>query len=319
VIRVTSLDFATAQGAAQHYVLAGQPVVFDTKVEALRSFYVGPATQQFSELLTFNEPTRLTEDNAELKYAGQAPFCNQLRNVQYWRAGARAQLNVDGRAICHIDFNELHIHLLNADSFDAGINLEVIVGPAMVLLLAGLETYCLHAGAVATRAGNVAIIGESGAGKSTLSAHVDNVWLQLSDDILPTIVAPSSDAESPISAQLLLRYPQLKLDAATPSIHSAPVQPLDFLLRINPVAGAVKEMVVLDRRSAMLQIVRHTVGAKLFDASTMKNHARFAKKLSKSIPMYEISYPRDQGQLADLQKWIVEQLSQYSSRVSPHE
>lgn len=36
----------------------------------------------------------------------------------------------------------------------------------------------------------------------------------------------------------------------------------------------------MDRTEAMLQLIRHTVAAKLFDKSVMRAHAKFAKRVS---------------------------------------
>ncbi len=327
MIRVTSLGFHSAKGfhgakgfrkpqdsaivaTAHHYVLAGQPVVFESKVSALESYYIGPASRQFSELLThFSGPDLLNATNAELKYTGQAPLYEQVRKVEFWRSGARAQVNVDGRAICQLDFEESHIHLLSSGSFDDRLNLEVIVGPALVLLLAQMDIYCLHAGAVTTPVGNLAIVAESGVGKSTLSAHRDGLWQQLSDDILPIMLLPS------LKPELLPDYPQLKFtNAAVPDCPKGD-QSLDFLIRIDPQPGDAFVLKEIKQQPAMLQIVRHTVAAKLFDAPAMEQHTLFAKNVANEVPMLELSYPRKLSQLPQLRMQIIEELARYSSRV----
>jgi hypothetical protein len=59
---------------------------------------------------------------------------------------------------------------------------------------------------------------------------------------------------------------------------------------------------------AMLQVVRHTVAAKLFDATTLREHARFAKKVSSLVPVIEVSYPRDLDKLDQLRHSIIDYL-----------
>ena len=66
---------------------------------------------------------------------------------------------------------------------------------------------------------------------------------------------------------------------------------------------------VLPRVQAMLQIVRHTVAAKLFDTDTLREHARFAKKVSTLVPVVEVSYPRDLDKLDYLRQSIIDYLS----------
>lgn len=278
-------------------------MVFESQVAALSRFYVGPASASFSELMFhFPEPSLLDHANAVVFYQGETPIHNRLRQLVYWRKAERAQIDVDGRPICQVDFSEKHIHLLNPASFDARVNLEVIIGPALMVLLAEFNTYCLHAGAITTPVGTVGIIAESGAGKSTLSQHQGPKWRQVCDDILP-LQAPSSKELKPA---LLPKFPQLKLADATVQEPLATNLQLDFILRLNPVPAESISFITLDRRAAMLQIIRHTVATKLFDKSTMQRHARFAKSVCGSVPVLEVSFPRDSAQLGQLRSATVE-------------
>jgi len=245
----------------------------------------------------------MTGLNAKLAYIGKAPFESKLRVVHFWRSGDRAQLDIGGVPSCQIDFSQLHIHILNHQSLGTGLNLELIMGPALVLLQAQCQTYCMHAGAVDTPVGRIGIIAESGAGKSTLSRHVDKHWSQVSDDILPLSI---NEAEKLIN--VLPDFPQLKL--ANNLVVDSPKknQPLDYLLRISPEPSESIGFTELSRRPAMLQVVRHTVAAKLFDSSILRQHAHFAKRVSSFVPMIEISYPRDIDQLDHLRASIIDYL-----------
>jgi hypothetical protein len=55
---------------------------------------------------------------------------------------------------------------------------------------------------------------------------------------------------------------------------------------------------------AMLQIVRHTVAARLFDQDLMREHAFFARQLSLSTPLVELSYPRDMAKLDEVRSAV---------------
>jgi len=305
VIRVTSKGFHTIsrQGsAAHHYVLAGQPVVFESEVASLKAYHAGPASERFSEMLVhFNEPTILNAGNATLVYHGQAPFDGQSRRVRYWRQGRRGQVDLDARPVCQIDFKESHVHLIDESSFDQQVNLEVITGPAFVLLLAELGTYCLHAGAIATAVGNIGVIAESGAGKSTLSQHIDRQWKQISDDVLPINLFGDTTAKPKIYAD----FPQLKLKNCSVKEPLDNDVSLDFLLRINPRPASTIGFKRVDKPASMLQVIRHTVAAKLFDKKLMKHHSNFAKQVSKQVPMLELSYPRQKTQLPKLRAEIL--------------
>ena len=85
-------------------------------------------------------------------------------------------------------------------------------------------------------------------------------------------------------------------------------KPLDYLLRINPVPSEKLGFAELSRTEAMLQVVRHTVAAKLFDSNALHQHAGVARKVSMCVPVIEISYPRNIDQLSSLRESIVDYL-----------
>ncbi len=300
MIRVTSqglINNGHANAVAHHYRIAKKPMVFQTSVASLKAYEVGPASSRFSDLLnSVVSHEYLNAKNAELSYQGVAPFNLEFAEVTYWRKNGIAQIDVNAKPVCQIDFVNDHIHVLNDRPFDEGLNLEVIMGPALILLLSMDEIYCLHAGAVATPHGCLAMIAESGAGKSTLSAHVDNSWSQLADDILPL--------EYVENVELFHRFPQLKLNNA--SIIDRPNEPLFLkcIFRLIEEPSAQTEFRVLKRTDALLQVVRHTVAARLFDQKMMRSHSHFAKHVTAHIPTIEVSYPRDLTRLEDLRNDI---------------
>ena len=291
-------------------------MVFESRVAALDAYCLGPASEQFTELLShFVEHDLLNAKNAKLAYQGDAPFDHTLREVTLWRSARRAQIDIDGEPVCQVDFDEAHVHVLSTESFSSQVNLEATIGPALVLLLAEADVFCLHAGCVATPAGNIGIIAESGSGKSTLSKDAGAIWQQLADDILPMSFT-GGKGSCPI---LLPDYPQLKLAQAQVKVRPNADLALDYLLRLNPEPADEVEFVELNRKDAMLQIVRHTVAAKLFDRNIMKQHADFAKQVSKQVPVLQISYPRKKKQLPELRMKVVEAFARIRSRVAVHE
>ena len=303
MIRVTGRGLV-ADAQATHYSVAGQALVCQNSLAGLTAYSTGLATPGFTDLLgKYEELPTMTTSNARLRYSGKAYFCQQFRDVRFWRSTGRGQLDIDGVPACQIDFNESHIHVLNDQPLGGGLNLELITGPALVLLLAQNHTYCMHAGAVDTPAGRIGITAESGAGKSTLSCHVNDQWSQVVDDVMPVTLADNDN-----EIEVLPDFPQLKLTNHCVTNGPRKRKALDYLLRINPEPSLATSFVVLPRIEAMLQVVRHTVAAKLFDTKTLAEHAAFAKKVSTSVPVIEVSYPRDIDQLEHLRGSIVEYL-----------
>jgi len=303
VIRITGRCLASDAQAVQ-YCVAGQALVCQEAMDGLAAYAVGFTSLQAADLpVKFAEPEIMTMANSTCCYRGKAYFDSKFRDVQYWREDMRGQLDIDGVPMCQIDFSELYIHVLNAEPLGIGLNLELITGPALVLLLSLGSTYCMHAGAVDTAAGCIGIVAESGAGKSTLSQHVDDDWRQISDDIMPLQISNSGSM-----IEVLADFPQLKLSGNRVRHSDNTRKKLDYLLRINPVPGDSINFSVLPRVQAMLQIVRHTVAAKLFDTRALGQHAGFANKVSTLVPVIEVSYPRDLDKLDQLRETIVDYL-----------
>jgi len=103
-----------------------------------------------------------------------------------------------------------------------------------------------------------------------------------------------------------LDFPQLKLPNAT--IDGFNIKDNRFevntLFRLSETASDDIVFTELNQQKAMLQIIRHTVAAKLFDNQQLQRHMAFAKKLASKVPMFELSYPRDLSQLSQLQDTI---------------
>ena len=292
---------------AQVYRLAGQHVLFQTACPALKSFHMGEAPVELvvEASMVVQEHLDTAADIGSLieVYQGLAPFGDRERQVRFSRAGDVALLELDSELVCEINFSNQHIHLVREGGFANFINVELVTGPAMMIVLAALKTYCLHASAVETRAGIIAITGESGVGKSTLAWQAGDGWQQLADDILPIFYNKEQSG-----IRLSTDFPQLKLEnACAPSMRDGE-QNIDFILRINPKPATSIGFRVFSQSEAMLQFVRHTVAVRLFDEKIMRRHTKFATYVAKKVPMVELSYPRDLLQLTDLREQIVDYL-----------
>ena len=283
------------------YVLAGQEVVFDAPVSALSAFQQTGGLAAESEVAPPSARTRLLhEANAKLQYHGVAPIAEVAQQVSCWRDQHILQIDVGGRPVCQVDFQHQQIQLLNDQSYDDRLNLEVVTGPALMLLLAAKGIFCLHAGAVITGYGNIALIAESGVGKSTLSAHQREYWQQLADDIVPLLQHQGG--------YVVGDYPQLKLPGNTIAARPDGPAAINLVLRLVTKSSDEISFKRLRKTEAMLQIVRHSVAAKLYDAEQLQAHAAFARQLSISTPVVELSYPRDLARLDAVRTAITDYL-----------
>ena len=299
VIKVTFISTSTPAPEPTAYTLAGETVLFDQPVPALAA-YLAPTNVQIGSECALLQHTPVA--TGELVYRGPAPINGRVREVTVWRTVVGVQINVDAQPICQLDYQQAVIQVLSAQGLDSRVNLEVITGPAIILLLQRRGIYCLHAGAIQSEAGTIALVAESGAGKSTLSAHAADDWRQVSDDLLPVTLLASGRE---VGVSLLPAYPQLKLPhARVPDLPSRTLA-LDYLVRISPEPTQRFEYRRLSLQSGMLQLIRHTVAAKLFGAESLVAHAEFAKQLCQRVPVVEIAYPRALDQLPILRQQIV--------------
>ncbi|NND00422.1 MAG: hypothetical protein HKN85_09595 [Gammaproteobacteria bacterium] len=296
----------SAEPENRQYLIAGQSLVFESPVPALAAFAETDIVRGSATIeMPADTPRPMDPESAELHYQGMAQFENRQQQVRCWRRNNILQIDVADRPICQVDLENDRIHQFNNRSFDDRLNLEVITGPALIMLLAKKGVYCLHAGAVSTPFGNIALIAESGVGKSTLSAPVNEQWQQLSDDILPFSRHDNGCHDTSI---FIANFPQLKLPGNAVAIAPPPEATVDLILRLSAQSSEATEFRRLGKSEALLELVRHTVAAKLFVPSQMGSLTGFAEILSRATPVVELTYPRDLRRLPQVQKAILNYL-----------
>ncbi len=295
---------------AQVYRFAGEHVLFQTPCTALEKFHVDEAPVELVVEASMAVQEHLDKEPPAANkmtevYQGPAPFGTKERQVTFKRRRRYAQLMFEDSLVCEINFKHNHIHLIRDGGFANMVNLELVTGPAMMAVLAANKTYCLHASAVSTRAGVVAMTGESGVGKSTLAWQAGEGWVQLADDILPIIYHKERRG-----VQISTQFPQLKLQHACAPGWELDEPNLDLLVRLDPKPAKAISIKPLSKAEGMLQFVRHTVAAKLFDEKVMSRHSKFADYFARKVPVVELSYPRDLLQLTELREQILDYLTE---------
>lgn len=133
-----------------------------------------------------------------------------------------------------------------------------LFGPALILALARLGVYCLHASAFSDGAAASVIVGNSGAGKSTLARATCQLAgaQRLCDDITPIMLRAGK-------LYVLPRFPQLKLTAVDPDLPEA--VPLKRLILLSAAqAGMASAQQSLSPRAVFDALTRHTVASRLY-------------------------------------------------------
>ncbi len=135
-----------------------------------------------------------------------------------------------------------------------------LFGPVLILALARLGVYCLHASAFREDGAAAVFIGHSGAGKSSLARAISKRAgaQRLCDDITPIALRAGK-------LYVLPHFPQLKLSAVDQNLPEA--VPLKRLVLLNAAQpGLASEHKNLSQRELFAALTRHTVATRLYSA-----------------------------------------------------
>lgn len=166
------------------------------------------------------------------------------------------------------------------------VTLERALGAPLALALAARGVYLLHASAIETAAGVIALVGDSGAGKSTFARFASEAGqVRIADDQLPVRLG-GAPAALPHFPQLKLApeawYPddapaELKLHAVVAFRH----EPETAASSLTPVLGA----------AACLLLVRSTVSSRLFGPAALEAHLAAAAAATARLGVFELEFP----------------------------
>ena len=189
---------------------------------------------------------------------------------------------------------EAAIDVLRSD--DPNLLVVSLLGPALILALALLGIWCLHASAVMIEGEATVFVGESGAGKSTLAAALasrgSGECKQIADDIVPMRVTREALVALP-------RFPQLKLppekQPATDSPESLPVSGI-FLIdaRSTQDPGTLSP---LSLRKSTVALLSHTPSARLFGRQLLADHLTFCSQAAMRASPRRLAYTHTLGGL----------------------
>lgn len=189
--------------------------------------------------------------------------------------------------------------------------------------------FVLHSGAVRFGGSAILFLGTSGRGKSTLATSFhSNGWPLMGDDAI--II---STGETPSATAL---YPSLRLfpdsiaallpkDISSEEIaHYSDKQrlPVAIVKDIEPASAPIKAIFVIDEPSATeisvtrlsiadacMALVENSFALDPTDPLRARNRLDAASNLSREVPAFAISYPRDYARLPDVRSAIMTQLN----------
>ncbi len=203
------------------------------------------------------------------------------------------------------------------------------LGPAMGALLFQRGLLTLHASSVAVAGEAVAFIGERGWGKSTMAAAM---YARGHSLVADDLTAVQINAEGPI---VFPGYPQLKLwPESTALLGDKP----ETLPRLNPhlerrarratrefspasiplkriyVLGESKvpEIEPLGPQEALVQLIQHSYGRRLFPAVRTSSHFLQCTSIVKNVPVCSLRRPYSLPVLSDVAQLVEEDLAQSS-------
>jgi len=207
------------------------------------------------------------------------------------------------------------------------------LGPSLSFALINLGVEPLHSTTVIVNGSAVALIGDCGFGKSSLGASfVKAGYSLLTDDLLVLECKDEGFVAYPGAPRVKL-YPEiartifgsrvrgLRLAPFTPKLiipldgarsHTMPA-PLKAVYVMRPPQARTTSRKVsirsLSARSACLELVRNTFNMAVTDSRRLERQLEQASRLSLTVPMKSLSYPREISMLACARQAILEDLS----------
>jgi hypothetical protein len=271
----------------------------------VRGTEAAPGAEVGSMVAAISDDVETPSGTAEPVYVGNAWIGGAFRPVRCDRIGECLRLTCEGSRAFVVGPGGAWISAEpRLDRAPDNSEVEIAVGPVLLLALALRGTFALHAAAVATLHGVVALVGESGAGKSTLAAPAGPGWDRLADDILPFGLVDGSPTVFP-------HYPQLKLpDAAQYPRTAAPAVPLAAVCEIGPPAEDGRGIVErLSPRDGALCLVSHTVAARLFPEELLEAHLDACAAVAARVAVVRLHYPRTLAGLPAVRQAVIEHLA----------
>lgn len=295
--------------ARYFYRLAGQTVQSDFPVPEFEPFST-PSFEGDLACAPSETSTRSSALAGRLVFRDDAWLAGRIRRIECWVERARFDISVSGIGRFAVDHPKSLIELTQIEQAVTLAELvETLVGPPLIVALAGRGIHCLHASAVMVGDRAVAIAGASGLGKSTLArslpAQFGSPYTLLADDILPIHVEESR-------VQALPRYPQLKLPSERqPSLNAPEAIPL-VALYVLQVAGGLEKRTRIETmgpRTAVVEIMRNTVASRLFDRDFMSEHFRAATSMAENVPVRFLHYPHTDSSLGEAYEALLQDVA----------
>lgn len=159
---------------------------------------------------------------------------------------------------------------------------SIVIGPALLMLLAELNKFCLHASAFASPRGTWLVLASSGTGKSTLARTAMGMgWTRLADDLCVIGVEASGEAT------LYAHFPQPKLSNHEQYPEAAPAQ-----LPIAGIAvltrGAAGQAVRVQGVAALHALIAHSVATRLLTCEQLGRHLQVCGALAACVPIWRV-------------------------------
>ena len=284
------------------YKVANRMLCVQGEFDALAAFEIGnlPDADKILSSYLQNEFRLLSSSNTNNLYESKAIFSVGEKHIRCIQKDNIVQINVDHRPSCIFDLENQVVQNLSNEDLNTPLNTEILLGPVLIMLLAKRGIFCLHASAVMTKNGLVMFIGESGVGKSTIAETSGDNWQRVCDDVLPLKIYEQGLVALPGFAQLKLSESQQHdLD----KYQEIPVRLVCRIAKPNGAESAsIKKM---QNKSAILQLVRHTVASKMFTSDLLEQHMDFCKQVLETNEVYELSYARELDGLSKLQKKLI--------------
>jgi hypothetical protein len=238
-------------------------------------------------------------------------IAGEWRKVECWSAppglllrvagGSDFYINTGGQEITPVLQEGSQLRILNKEL--TRLDVEILLGPALVLALALRGTWCLHASAAVYHDRAIAFLGESGFGKSTLAASLATdgtpAWGLLADDILPVTLGTEAVTTWP-------HFPQLKLPIDSQPGRNWPEQiPLrEICILTRAASESEPELHRLSPGDAAQVLLSHTAGTRMFTKELLAKHLDECAEAVRQLSVYRLAYPHRKSALPRMKELL---------------
>ncbi|MCF6301224.1 MAG: hypothetical protein L3J52_08935 [Proteobacteria bacterium] len=189
-------------------------------------------------------------------------------------------------------------HKINIQSTFNPNDLDILLGPALILNLAFHAVFLLHASAVKIKKTVFVFPADSGTGKSTIarSLSTNSNHIRLTDDMSALGIADNA-------ISFHSGFPQLKLNTEPDFLDKNAYNKVVLMFPDSKSNQSISQLCLTE---SIRQIISHSVATRLFSRQHLTEHFEFCEQLAKLATCYQFTYTHSKKSIDKLREYLYE-------------